>query len=99
MEPPTLAELHALLARRELGPLHLLGLDACATHAQVAHAFRDLVARIHPALFPDDVERHRAATDLFTAAQQAYRALRAAPREPRDMAVGSSPHLSVPRRR
>ena len=61
MDQPTLAELHALLARRDQGPRGLLGLDATAPPAEIARAYHAMVARIHPANFPTDVERHRAA--------------------------------------
>ncbi len=97
MEPPTLAELHALLARRDQGPRGLLGLDPVAPPVEIVRAYRALVARIHPANFPTDVERHRAASDLLTAAQVAYRTLRAAPRPPRELAHGSGPHPTLKR--
>lgn len=95
MDLPTLSELNALLARRDDGPRHLLGVDPAAPPLEIARAYHALVARIHPANFPTDVERHRAASDLMTAAQVAYRTLRAAPRPPRNLAQGSGRHPAV----
>ena len=97
MDQPTLAELHALLARRDQGPRGLLGLDATAPPAEIARAYHAMVARIHPANFPTDVARHRSASDLMTAAQVAYRTLRAAPRPPRRLAQGSGAHPTIKR--
>ncbi len=97
MDPPTLAELHALLARRDDGPRGLLGVDPAAPPTEIVRAYQALVARIHPANFPTDVERHRAASDLLTAAQVAYRTLRAAPRPPRTLAEGSGTHPTIAR--